>query len=57
MLMSILGDYKYAYLPAKGTIPVPNMVLELAAENKINKKVKFKSCVSFTDCMRKIKTT
>ena len=55
--MSILGDYKYAYLPAKGTIPVPNMVLEPAAENKINKKVKFKSCVSFTDCMRKIKTT
>ena len=54
--MSSLCDYSESYALVKGTITVPNTGAA-AAPNKRNKKVIFKNCAPFTDCISEIKNT
>ena len=42
---------------AKGTITFPNMVAVAAAANNANKKMIFKNCAPFTDCISEISNT
>ena len=53
ILKSSLCDYSDAYILVKGTISVTNT----AAANNINKKVIFKNCAPFTNCISKINNT
>ena len=56
MLNSSLCDYRDAYILAKGTIIVPNTG-RLAIPNNRNRKILFKNCVPFTDCISEINNT
>ena len=56
MLKSSLCDYSGAYTLAKGTITVNNTGTA-AAPNNINKKVIFKNCTPFTNCVSEINNT
>ena len=51
MLKSSLCDYKNAYILVKGTITVNNTAAAGAAANNTNKKVIFKNCAPFTNCI------
>ena len=53
ILMSSLCDYSDAYILVKGNITVNNT----AAANNTNKKVIFKNCAPFTNCISKINNT
>ena len=53
ILSSSLCDYSDAYMLVKGTITVPN-TRTAATPNNRNKKVIFKSCAPFTDCISEI---
>ena len=55
MLRSSLCDYSNAYILVKGNITVTNTTA-VAAANNTNKKVIFKSCSPFTNCIRKTNT-
>ena len=57
MLRSSLCDYRDAYIPVKGYISVNNNAGGSGATNNINKKVIFKSCAPFTNCITKINNT
>ena len=57
MLKSSLCDYSDAYIIVKGTITVNNTAAEDVAANNINKKVIFKNCAPFTDCICEINNT
>ena len=57
MLRSSLCDYSDAYILAKGNISVNNTAAADAAENNTNKKVIFKNCAPFTNCISKINNT
>ena len=57
MLKSILCDYSDAYILVKGTISVNNTVAAGVAVNNTNKKVIFKNCAPFTNCISKINNT
>ena len=57
MLRSSLCDYSYAYIHVKGTITVPNTAAAVEAVSNTNKKVIFKNCVPFTDCITEINDT
>ena len=57
MLRSSLCDYRDAYILVKGNITVNNTAAAGAAANNTNKKVIFKNCVSFTNCISKINNT
>ena len=50
MLRSSLRDFSQAYILVKGTITVPNTT-KTAAPNNRNKKVIFRNCALFTDCI------
>ena len=54
MLKSSLCDYSDAYILVKGTISVNNTAAAGAAVNNINKKVIFKNCAPFTNCINEI---
>ena len=54
MLKSSLCDYSDAYILVKGTISVNNTAAAGAAVNNINKKVIFKNCAPFTNCISEI---
>ena len=54
MLKSSLCDYSDAYILVKGTIAVNNIA---AAVNNANKKVIFKNCAPFTNCISEINNT
>ena len=54
MLKSSLYDYSDAYVLAKGTIAVPNTEAADADANNTNKKVIFKNCAPFINCISKI---
>ena len=56
MLKSSLCDYSHAYIFVKGTISVNNTAAAGAAVNT-NKKVIFKNCATFTNCIREINNT
>ena len=57
MLKSSLCDYSDAYILVKGTISVNNTAAQSTATNDINKKVIFKSCAPFTNCISEINNT
>ena len=57
MLKSSLCDYSDAYILVKGTISVNNTAAADAAVNNTNKKVIFKNCVPFTNCISEINNT
>ena len=57
MLKSSLCDYSDAYILVKGTISVNNTAAQGAAANNTNKKVIFKNCAPFTNCISKINNT
>ena len=54
MLRSSLCDYSDTYILIKGTITVPNTAAADANPNNRNKKVIFKNCTLFTDCISEI---
>ena len=51
MLRSSLCDYSDAYILLKGKITVNNTAADGAAANNTNKKVVFKNCAPFTNCI------
>ena len=53
LLKSSLCDYSDAYILVKGAITVGNT----AAANNVNKKVIFKNCAPFTNCISEINNT
>ena len=57
IIRSSLWDYSDACILIKGTITVPNTVAAGAAVNDTNKKVIFKNCAPFTDCITEINNT
>ena len=57
MLGSSLRDYSDAYILLKGNITVNNIADAGAAANNTNKKVIFKKCSAFTNCINKINNT
>ena len=57
MLKSSLCDYSDAYILVKGTISVNNSAAAGAAANNANKKVIFKNCAPFTNCISEINNT
>ena len=56
-LKSSLCDYSDAYILVKGTITVNNTAAQGAAANNTNKKVIFKNCAPFTNCVSGINNT
>ena len=57
MLKSSLCDYSDAYILVKGTISVTNTAAAGAGANNINKKLIFKNCAPFTNCISEINNT
>ena len=57
MLKSSLCDYSEAYILVKGTITVNNTAAAHADANNTNKKVIFKNCALFTNCISEINNT
>ena len=57
MLRSSLCDCSDAYILVKGNITVNNTADAGAAANNTNKKVIFKNCAPFTNCISKINNT
>ena len=55
MIKSSLCDYSDAYIVVKGTITVNNTAAKKV--NNTNKKVIFKNCVLFTNCISEINNT
>ena len=54
MLRSSLCDYSDAYILVKGNISVNNTAAAAADPNNRNKKVIFRKCAPFTNCISKI---
>ena len=57
VLRSSLCDYSDAYILVKGNIAVNNTAAAGNAANNANKKVIFKNCAPFTNCISKINNT
>ena len=57
MLKSSLFDYSDAYILVKGTISVNNTAAAGAAANNTSKKVIFKNCAPFINCISEINNT
>ena len=57
MRRSSLCDYSNAYILVKGNISVNNNVGASAVANNTNKKVIFKNCATFPNCISKINNT
>ena len=57
MLSFSLCDQSDAYILFKGNISVNNTAAEAADPNNRNKKVIFKNCAPFTNCISKINNT
>ena len=57
MLKSSLCDYSDAYILFKGTLSVNNTAAQGAAAKNTNKKVIFKNCAPFTNCISEINNT
>ena len=57
MLKSSLCDYSDAYILVKGTVSVNDTAAQGAAVNNTNKKVIFKNCAPFTNCISEINNT
>ena len=57
MLKSSLCDYSDVYILVKGTVSVNNTAAQGAAANNTNKKVMFKNCAPFSNCISEINNT
>ena len=57
MLKPSLCDYSDANILVKGTINVNNTAAQGAAANNTNKKIIFKICAPFTNCISEINNT
>ena len=57
ILKSSLCDYSDAYILVKETISVTNTAAQGATANNTNKKVIFKNCIAFTNCISEINNT
>ena len=57
MTSSNLCDYSDAYIHVKVTITIPNTAAAAAPVNNTNKKVVFKNCAPFTNCISEINNT
>ena len=57
MLRSSSCDYGDVYILVTGNTSVNNTAAAGAAANNINKKVIFKNCAPFTNCISKINNT
>ena len=57
MSKSSLCGYSDAYILVKGTITVNNTAAQGASANNTNKKVIFKNCAPFTNCISEINNT
>ena len=57
MLKSSLCDYSDAYILVKGTTTVPYIAVADADANNVNKKVIFKNCAPFINCISEINNT
>ena len=57
MLKSSLCDYSDAYIFVQGTITVNNTATADANANNTDKKVIFKNCAPFTNCISEINNT
>ena len=57
MLKSSLCDYSDEYIPVIGTITVDDTLAAGAAANNTNKKVIFKNCAFFTNCINEMNNT
>ena len=57
MLKSSLCDYSDPYILVKGTVTVEDTSAAGADANNTNKKVIFKNCVPFTDCISETNNT
>ena len=57
MIRLNLCDYSDAYIHVKGTIEVPDTTTPCPPLNNTNKKVIFKYCAPFTNCISEIKNT
>ena len=57
MLKSSLCDYSDAYILVKRTISVNNPAADGAAANNNDRKVIFKNCAPFTNCISEINNT
>ena len=57
MLKSSLCDYSDAYILVKATISVNNTAAAAAALNNNDRKVIFKNCAPFTNCISEINNT
>ena len=57
MLKSSLCDYSDAYIHVKRTVTVNNTAAADADANNTNKKVVFKNCAPFTNCISEINNT
>ena len=57
MLKSSLCDYSDVYILVKGNITVSNTIAADADANNTNKKVIFKNCGPFSDCISEINNT
>ena len=51
MLRSSLCNCSDAYILTKGAIAAPNTAVSLATGNNTNKKVIFRNCVPFVNCI------
>ena len=54
---SHLCDYSDAYILVKGIITIPNTAAPGGAVNNTNKKIIFKNCAPFTNCITEINNT
>ena len=57
MLKSSLCDYSDAYILVKGNITYNNTAAAGTAANNTNKKVIYKNCAPFTNCISEINNT
>ena len=57
MLKPSLCDYSEAYILVNGTMSVTNTAAAVIAANNITKKVIFKNCAPFTNCISEINNT
>ena len=57
MLKSSLCDYSDAYILVKGTISANNTAAAGTAVNNNDRKVIFKNCAPFTNCISEINNT
>ena len=57
MIRLNLCDYSETYILVQGTITVPNTAAAGSAVNNTDKKVIFKNCAPYTDCIAEINNT